>query len=66
MVDTPRTGYPSDMLRATQRSGSESVVECAARDIVERVEDYAREQPLAFGLWALGLGFVLGWRLKPW
>jgi hypothetical protein len=28
--------------------------------------DYARREPWAFGAWALGIGFVLGWKLKPW
>jgi hypothetical protein len=33
---------------------------------IESVEAYAREKPWEFGLWMLGLGFVLGWKLKPW
>lgn len=28
--------------------------------------DYARERPEVVALWALGIGFVLGWKLKPW
>lgn len=27
---------------------------------------YARERPEVVALWALGIGFVLGWKLKPW
>lgn len=27
---------------------------------------YARERPGVVALWCLGLGFVLGWKLKPW
>ncbi|MGE3778467.1 MAG: hypothetical protein AB7F89_14875 [Pirellulaceae bacterium] len=27
---------------------------------------YAAERPEVVVLWALGIGFVLGWRLKPW
>jgi len=37
-----------------------------AHDILDRLKDYAREHPTEFGLWALGVGFVLGWKLKPW
>jgi hypothetical protein len=33
---------------------------------LESVEAYAREKPWEFGLWMLGIGFVLGWKLKPW
>jgi hypothetical protein len=28
------------------------------------IESYAREKPWHFGLWAVGIGFVLGWKLK--
>ncbi len=27
---------------------------------------YAQENPETVVLWALGIGFVLGWKLKPW
>lgn len=27
---------------------------------------YARQRPEVVALWAFGIGFVLGWRLKPW
>ncbi len=37
-----------------------------ANDALDRLKDYARENPIAFALWALGIGFVLGWKLKPW
>ncbi len=30
------------------------------------VENYARTNPWAFGMWMAGIGFVLGWKLKPW
>jgi hypothetical protein len=28
--------------------------------------DYARERPEVVAMWAFGLVFVLGWKLKPW
>lgn len=28
--------------------------------------DYARERPEVVALWTFGIGFVLGWKLKPW
>ena len=37
-----------------------------AEDIVEYLKAYAREKPEAAALWCLGIGFVLGWKLKPW
>ena len=35
-------------------------------DLVEYFRQYARERPEVVALWCLGLGFVLGWKLKPW
>lgn len=28
--------------------------------------EYSRERPEVVALWAFGIGFVLGWKLKPW
>jgi hypothetical protein len=36
------------------------------RDVVEYLREYAKENPEAAALWCLGIGFVLGWKLKPW
>ena len=30
------------------------------------LRDYARQRPEVAALWCLGIGFVLGWKLKPW
>jgi len=35
-------------------------------DMIEYLTDYARENPGNAALWCLGVGFVLGWKLKPW
>ena len=35
-------------------------------EVVEYLRDYAREKPDAAMLWCFGIGFVLGWKLKPW
>jgi hypothetical protein len=31
-----------------------------------QIEDYARREPWTFAMWVFGVGFVLGWKLKPW
>ena len=36
------------------------------RDVVEYLTEYAKENPTSAALWCLGIGFVLGWKLKPW
>lgn len=28
--------------------------------------EYARERPEVVALWTFGIGFVVGWKLKPW
>jgi hypothetical protein len=37
-----------------------------SRDILDFVTNYAREKPGYAALWCIGIGFVLGWKLKPW
>ncbi len=58
--------------RSRHASGDEMVSK-AAKAVRQPVEgamsslrDYAKENPEAAALWCLGIGFVLGWRLKPW
>ncbi len=65
MVDTAKARFPEPMFRAAQsHQGVE--LETYALDALDRLKQYARDEPISFGLWALGIGFVLGWRLKPW
>ena len=35
-------------------------------NLVEYFRQYARQRPEVVALWCLGIGFVLGWKLKPW
>jgi hypothetical protein len=35
-------------------------------DIIEYLKEYAREKPEVAALWCFGIGFILGWKLKPW
>lgn len=37
-----------------------------AHDLVDYLKEYARERPEVAALWCFGLGFVIGWKLKPW
>ena len=65
MIDTLQSNWPSGMVRAADFPAM-GTVEHVARDTADRLADFARENPLAFGLWAFGIGFVVGWKLKPW
>ena len=35
-------------------------------DLIEYLKEYAREKPEVAALWCFGIGFILGWKLKPW
>lgn len=35
-------------------------------DLVDYVHEYARQKPEVVALACLGIGFILGWKLKPW
>jgi hypothetical protein len=35
-------------------------------DLLLYAREYAREKPEIVAITCLGLGFVLGWKLKPW
>lgn len=37
-----------------------------AQDAIDYLKAYARERPEVAALWCFGIGFVLGWKLKPW
>jgi hypothetical protein len=36
------------------------------QDLTEYLREYAKEKPEVVALWCFGIGFVLGWKLKPW
>ena len=35
-------------------------------DLLCYAKTYARERPEVCALWCFGIGFILGWKLKPW
>jgi hypothetical protein len=37
-----------------------------AQDVVEYLKCYSRERPEVAALWCFRIGFLLGWKLKPW
>ena len=36
------------------------------RDVVDYLSEYARQKPGYAALTCIAIGFVLGWKLKPW
>jgi hypothetical protein len=33
---------------------------------LEHFREYGQQRPEVVALWCFGIGFLLGWRLKPW
>lgn len=48
----------------TNRRGSGELQ--PSQDFLEYLKAYAREKPEVAALWCFGIGFVIGWKLKPW
>ena len=36
------------------------------KNALEHFQEYGCERPEIVVLWCFGIGFVLGWKLKPW
>jgi hypothetical protein len=56
---------------AVPKSQNETKVQAASREpktksALEHFREYGRERPEVVALWCLGIGFVLGWKLKMW
>jgi hypothetical protein len=57
-TQTRKTPLPKNAVRSEQKHPVD--------DLVRYCKEYAEERPEVCALWCLGIGFVLGWKLKPW
>jgi hypothetical protein len=57
--------YPKDMVRSISTQPA-NWAESTIHSVVDSLEGYARAKPLSFAMWTFGIGFALGWKLKPW
>lgn len=55
-----RTDRPQQSLRTSDHPSD------LGQDLVEYLKEYAREKPEVAALWCFGIGFIIGWKLKPW
>ncbi len=65
METTYDVKYPDDMVNSGVAQ-SANWAESTIHSVVDCIEDYARARPLSFAMWTFGIGFALGWKLKPW
>jgi hypothetical protein len=49
-----------------ERSIPDTPLQRLGQDLAKYLSDYARTHPEYAALWCLGIGFILGWKLKPW
>lgn len=61
---TMQTNDRTGRSEAARIAGDERLT--ATEAAVECFKEYAKERPEVVALWAFGIGFVLGWKLKPW
>jgi hypothetical protein len=61
-TNAPSTGTTSSGPYGPSIPSSQQPLE----DLATYVRNYARERPDVAALWCFGIGFVLGWKLKPW
>jgi len=47
------------------QGAAEHYVREPANDLFGLAKDYARDNPDIAACWAFGLGFLIGWKLKP-
>jgi hypothetical protein len=55
--------------RPLERSGagsSNSLQKHPVDDLMTYWKAYAKERPEVCAMWCFGIGFVVGWKLKPW
>lgn len=64
MPDRNRPAVKNGARRAVRETTSASRE--PAHDLVDYLRDYARERPEVVALWCFGIGFIIGWKLKPW
>ena len=66
MANTQTAGKMSNSRESSPRELREADMAEMGRDLMQHLREYARDNPESMALWCLGIGFVLGWKLKPW
>ncbi len=59
-------GGPACVLGTTFAESFNAETSEIARGGVGYLKESAREKPEVAALWCLSIGFILGWKLKPW
>lgn len=63
MADTMRSAFPGDMQQAAEGQAGGPLAG-VVDEVLASWRRLARERPATAALWALGIGILLGWRLR--
>lgn len=63
---SPNLYFPESYARGSSAGTSGTTMPALLERSLDAIEDYARREPWAFAGWVFGVGFILGWKLKPW
>jgi hypothetical protein len=60
--------YRNDLAYAAERRGAEdeNTELRPLEDIIAYLREYTRERPEVVAVTCFAVGFILGWKLKPW
>jgi len=58
--------YRSDIAYEAEPRADQAEALRPLDDLINYVREYTRERPEIVALTCFGIGFVLGWKLKPW
>lgn len=57
---------PSNERASAAASRAEEEGKHLLDDTICYLKEYAQENPQTMALWCFGIGFIVGWKLKPW
>jgi hypothetical protein len=68
VTDQPQRAQnvPVQRVRELQKSNDAADLGQVCEEMTQIVAGYARRRPEVMAMVCVGIGFVLGWKLKPW
>ena len=66
---TPAAMTPAAMTKVQRVASADCRDDCElhlVEDLMGYFQEYTRRKPEVVAMWGFGIGFVLGWKLKPW
>jgi len=58
--------YRSDIAYEAEPTSQQDYELSPVEDLMSYLREYTRERPEVVALTCFAVGFILGWRLKPW